>query len=304
MKAGVIGLGNIAHKAYLPVLTTRTDLELVLATRNPTKLALLQSQYRINTGVYTIDDLINSRIDVAFVHTASSVHAEMVEKLLKNGIHVFVDKPLSYSYESSQKLVQLASEMNRILMVGFNRRFTPQYTKLKKVENPEIILMQKNRVRLPGTIRSFIFDDFIHVVDTLRFLLTGPIEQIHFTYHMEKNELYRITLELSTRTTTAIGIMNRNSGKTEEIIEVQSPGEKMIIRDLSETTLLANETETKLDSDPWESTLHKRGFPQMIDQFIHAVKNGTTPSPSPADSLKTHEICDFIAQKIEGDLFR
>jgi virulence factor len=35
MKVGVIGLGAIAQKAYLPLLAAKGDLDIVLATRNP-----------------------------------------------------------------------------------------------------------------------------------------------------------------------------------------------------------------------------------------------------------------------------
>ena len=47
MKVGVIGLGDIARKAYLPVITTR-DVDIHLCSRDKTKLADIGRQYRIS----------------------------------------------------------------------------------------------------------------------------------------------------------------------------------------------------------------------------------------------------------------
>ncbi len=47
MKIGIIGLGDIAKKAYLPVLTERENTQLVLCTRNEAVLQKLAEKYRI-----------------------------------------------------------------------------------------------------------------------------------------------------------------------------------------------------------------------------------------------------------------
>ncbi|MGB7996898.1 MAG: gfo/Idh/MocA family oxidoreductase, partial [Photobacterium halotolerans] len=51
MKIGVIGLGDIARKAYLPVLTQWPDLELVFCTRNADTLQQLARTHRIQDAV-------------------------------------------------------------------------------------------------------------------------------------------------------------------------------------------------------------------------------------------------------------
>ncbi|MDF5607525.1 NAD(P)-binding domain-containing protein, partial [Vibrio parahaemolyticus] len=48
MKIGIIGLGDIAQKAYLPVITQLPNIELVFCTRNPNTLESLAKQYRIS----------------------------------------------------------------------------------------------------------------------------------------------------------------------------------------------------------------------------------------------------------------
>jgi virulence factor len=183
MKVGVIGLGAIAQKAYLPILAARGDLDIVLATRNSQTLDRISRQYRIPQKVGSVDELIQTGIQAAFVHTATEAHFQIVQRLLDSGIHVYVDKPLAYSLKEARDLVELAARRQCLLMVGFNRRFAPFYNQLRAVPDKSLIFMQKNRVDPPETARTFIFDDFIHVVDTLRFLSPGTPQDIRVTGH-------------------------------------------------------------------------------------------------------------------------
>lgn len=59
MKIGIIGLGDIAQKACLPLITRRRDLELVLCTRDSLTLGKLSGEYGIgNTVVRNLDRII------------------------------------------------------------------------------------------------------------------------------------------------------------------------------------------------------------------------------------------------------
>ena len=301
MRIGIIGLGNIAQKAYLPVITAKDKLELILCSRNTDTLNKISGMYRIPCCVNTVDELIRQGIDAAFVHSSTESHKEIVEKLLMNKINVYVDKPISYSLRDAYALAELSERMGKTLMVGFNRRFAPMYKNLKEQGNANIILMQKNRLHNPDNIRRFIFDDFIHVVDTLRFLIPGSIEDIHTSYLKKDGELYNITLQMSGKDYTSIGIMNKDSGITEEIVEYMSPGNKCIISDMVQEVSFINGTQKIVKFGDWDSTLYRRGFPQIIDHFLESIEKGKTPTPSIQDSLFTHEICEKIVTELSSE---
>ena len=99
MKVGIIGIGDICKKAYLPLITLMDDLEIVLCTRNTTTLQETKSKYKINKAVSSVDDLINEGIECAFIHSSTDSHYDLCKKLLSSGIHVYVDKPISYNLE-------------------------------------------------------------------------------------------------------------------------------------------------------------------------------------------------------------
>ncbi|MEI9921002.1 MAG: Gfo/Idh/MocA family oxidoreductase [Bacteroidota bacterium] len=277
MKVGIIGLGDIARKAYLPVITTR-DVDLHLCSRDRSKLADIGKQYRIPKLFNDVDSLINAGIEMALVHTATSSHETIVRKLLDNNIHVYVDKPVTDSYKTTLELVDLARSKKLILKAGFNRRFAPAYAQLKNIANPNMIVMQKNRKSLPGEIRTFVFDDFIHVVDTLLFLMGGNPADIVVKPRIVNGLLYHLLVTFRLENgMTAIGIMNRDAGTTEERLEFFSPTEKRVVVDLADPK-----------QDPWQPMLRTRGFENIIDDFL---KKGDADYDS---ILRSHEICENI----------
>lgn len=301
MKIGIIGLGDIAKKAYLPVLSEKEGIELVLCTRNPETLNRLAAKYRIEEKVQTVEELAATGIDAAIVSAATEAHVELAEVLLQNKISVYIDKPISMDFHETERIHQLAKDSGKIAMVGFNRRFIPRVNELKEHGKASLILMQKNRFAAPDVARRFVVEDFIHVVDTLRFLMDTDVKEVKAEFLEREGKLDHLVIQLIGEGCTAIGIMNRNGGVTEEIIEYSTGHDKYVVNSLVETTHFHNkEIEVKKFGD-WESTLYKRGFYQIIDHFIDCVEHNRTPDPSMDDSLITHEICEKIVTIINAE---
>ncbi|WP_229593303.1 Gfo/Idh/MocA family protein [Rossellomorea vietnamensis] len=236
MKIGLIGLGDIAKKAYLPVLSEKEGIELVLCTRNSETLHTLGEKYRVEERVQTVEELIAANIDAAFVSTATEAHYEITQKLLENDIHVYIDKPISLNFRETERIVQLAKENGKIAMVGFNRRFIPKVKELKEHGKPSFLLMQKNRFAAPDKPRRFVVEDFIHVADTLRFLMDSTVKDVKVQSLKKGDLLHHLVIQLIGEDCTAVGIMNRDGGVTEEIIEFSAGHHKYIVDSLVETT--------------------------------------------------------------------
>jgi virulence factor len=242
--------------------------------------------------------LIRSGIKAAFVHTSTASHYEIVEALLKSNVHVYVDKPVTYNLASTEKLISLANKKGLTLMAGFNRRHAPAYVDLKNMKDTNMILMQKNRKSLPADVRAFVFDDFIHVVDTLLFLVSSSIEKFTVRGKKVNNRLTHVMVEFIAGGVTVIGIMNRDSGTTEERLEVFASDEKRIVTGLTETTIFKDSGRIKKGMDNWESTLHKRGFEQITDLFLDFVSNDLSPAKLHEEVLVTHKLCEEIVREL------
>ncbi|MFD8703065.1 Gfo/Idh/MocA family protein [Kitasatospora sp. NPDC059648] len=298
LPVGVIGLGDIAQKAYLPVLGGLPGLDVRLMTRDGAKLHRIGDGYRIaaRNRFTDLGELIGSGIRAAFVHAATSQHVPIVEQLLTAGVDVYVDKPLDYTLDGSRKLVDLADRTGRSLMVGFNRRHAPGYVQTR--ERPrDLIVLQKNREGLPEAPRTMIFDDFIHVVDVLRFLAPEEIEHVDVRSRVRDGLVEHVVLTLAGEGFTALGIMNRLSGSTEEVLEVSGGDSKREVRNLAEVIDHRGQPTVRRRGD-WVSVARQRGIEQCVLAFLDAVRAGRTLDAH--DALRTHELCELIVERIEA----
>jgi virulence factor len=300
LRVAMIGLGDIAQKAYLPVLTARPDLELHLLTRDRAKLDRIGDAYRIPHRYTDLDALLDTGVAAAFVHAATSAHLPLVERLLDAGRHVYVDKPLDARYAGAERLVRLAQRHRRSLMVGFNRRYAPDYAALRALPR-DLIVMEKHRANLPAAPRSVVFDDFIHVVDTLRFLAPGPIQHTEVQVHVRDGLLHHVVLELAGDGFTALGIMHRLRGAAEEHLQVMGDGGGRRVIDLAEVVRHGNGDRAGMTitrRGDWTPVARQRGIEQICAAFLDAVRSGSLLSAE--DALATHAICEQIVARADG----
>ncbi|MFJ9867040.1 Gfo/Idh/MocA family protein [Streptomyces sp. NPDC101165] len=296
MKVGCIGLGDIAQKAYLPVLGTQPDVDLHLQTRTPDTLTRVADSLHLpgDRRHTSLDSLLEAGLDAAFVHAPTVAHPEIVTRLLEAGVPTYVDKPLAHRLADSERLVTLAEERGVSLFVGFNRRYAPAYAQCQ--DHPrELILMQKNRIGLPEEPRSMILDDFIHVVDTLRFLVPGPVDDVTVRARTEDGLLHHVVLQLAGDGFTALGVMNRLSGSAEEILEVSGQDTKRQVLNLAEVVDHKGQPTVRRRGD-WVPVARQRGIEQAVLAFLEAVRAGKVLSAR--DALATHELCERVVRAV------
>ncbi|MFD8375761.1 Gfo/Idh/MocA family protein [Streptomyces sp. NPDC059688] len=297
MKVGCIGLGDIAQKAYLPVLGTQPGIDLHLQTRTPATLHRVADTLHLpgEQRHTSLDSLLAAGLDAAFVHAPTAVHPEIVTRLLEAGVPTYVDKPLAYELAESERLVALAERRGVALAVGFNRRYAPGYAQC--ADHPrELILMQKNRIGLPEEARSMILDDFIHVVDTLRFLVPGPVDDVTVRARVEDGLLHHLVLQLGGDGFTALGVMNRLSGSAEEILEVSGQDTKRQVLNLAEVIDHKGQPTVRRRGD-WVPVARQRGIEQAVLAFLDAVRAGKVLSAR--DALATHELCERVVRAVQ-----
>ncbi|MFI0961830.1 Gfo/Idh/MocA family protein [Streptomyces sp. NPDC021080] len=297
MKVGCIGLGDIAQKAYLPVLGVQPEVELHLQTRTPATLDRVADSLHLprDRRHTDLESLLAQDLDAAFVHAPTVAHPEIVTRLLEAGVPTYVDKPLAYELEESERLVRLAEERGVSLAVGFNRRHAPAYAQC--AEHPrELILMQKNRTGLPEEPRTMVLDDFIHVVDTLRFLVPGPVDDVTVRARAEDGLLHHVVLQLSGDGFTALGVMNRLSGSSEEILEVSGQDTKRQVVNLAEVIDHKGQPTVRRRGD-WVPVARQRGIEQAVLSFLDAVRTGKVLSAR--DALATHEVCERVVLAVQ-----
>ena len=302
LRVGVVGLGDIARKAYLPVLSRLPGVELTLMARSADTLATVARAYGGHRGTTRFEDLLDGSVDAALVHASTEAHAELVAALLTAGVPVLVDKPLAPDLASSTRLVELAEQRGVSLVVGFNRRFAAAHVELARHE-ASMVLVQKHRTGLPEEPRRFVLDDFVHVVDTLRFLLPPGPEEVSVWCTAQDGLLATVTLALRVGSATGLGVMHRVGGVTEEVVQVLGDGVSQRVIDLAEVWRGDGAGGLRLQRrDSWTDVPTVRGFTAMVEAFLTAVRAGEVLSAR--DALRTHEICEQVVVAAEAEVSR
>jgi virulence factor len=251
-------------------------------TRNAVTLATVADSYRVPADrCFTdLDSLLAAPLDAAFVHAATSAHVEIVSRLLDAGIPTYVDKPLAATIEDARTL---AAHGGAPLMVGFNRRYAPAYAAV--AEGPrDVVVLQKNRADGVGPVREIVYDDFIHVVDTLRFLMPRPAERVEVSGKVVGGLLHHVVLTLTGRGCSATGIMGRRTGVDEERLEASGVGQKTVVTDLGAA------------GGGWAPIARRRGVEQICTRFLEGVRSGRFPDLRLA--LETHELCEHVVTEL------
>jgi virulence factor len=295
MKIGIIGLGDIAQKAYLPLVTQLEEVEPYFCTRTESTLQRLGRKYRVKNLYNSVDALLKKDLDAAFVHTATEAHYAIVKKLLELDIPTFVDKPMTYHLEKTEELMKIAAKNQTVLMTGFNRRYVPTYRSLLEIGAPKTIIMEKNRTYQPGEVRGFIIDDFIHVIDTLTYLIGKvDLDNIAVNKIMRDDKLIQVILTIKNKENTAVGIMNRDNAITEETLEIMGFKEKRKIKNITQTIEYTAEGEKYSQAAGWNKMGYNRGFVDMINEFLKRVKTGKNNKEETAADLLTHRVAEKI----------
>lgn len=297
MKIGVIGIGGIAQKAYLPTYAKmRKEATFIFATRREEVREKIAQEYNFEHTVATIDELLAEKIDACFIHVATSVHFEIAKQCLNAGVAVFIDKPVSEKLQEVQELQQLAKEKGLLFMVGFNRRFAPMVDQLKQLPQKKVIHLEKNEPNHAMNTQYGIYDLFIHLVDTAVFLLDDEVKKVHSKIREEKGQMTYAQLLLSTPTTECILSMDLQSGGKMERYQVSSPKETMVLEQLTDLTIKRGQTEEVHRFGDWITTLEKRGFEQLVTTFIAAL-NGENVDLRQEDVLLSHELCEQMLKQ-------
>lgn len=294
-KIGVLGLGSIAQKAYLPVMSAMQDrYEWHLTTRNEEKGQELCQKYGFTHYHQTLDELIAAEPKAVFVHTPTDTHEEIVTKLLNAGIHVYVDKPLAEDPEVVKHLYELAESQNLLLTVGFNRRFAPFNQVLKRLGKKQTILAEKNRPQDDQNAKFAIYDLMIHVIDTALYLMDEPLHDQSTRMIVDQGNLQQVYVTLNSEHEHADASMNLHSGLNFETTTVQTNQTRQIVTNLNELHIIESSKETLQTPEDWMKTLRIRGFVPIIEAFLGAVTRGLPNPVSPKSSILTHQVCANI----------
>lgn len=127
----VVGAGGFANGILLPLLKETPARIGFIADLNGAAAKYAAEKFGAEAAVtdYRLA-FEDDRVRAVFVLTGHSVHARMVCEALEAGKHVFVEKPLAMNEEELERIIAgVDKNPDRMVMVGYNRRFSPHTVK-------------------------------------------------------------------------------------------------------------------------------------------------------------------------------
>jgi predicted dehydrogenase len=126
-----------------------------------------------------IDSLIG-QVDAVCVATPTVSHFDIVGKMLDNGIHVLVEKPVTSSVDEAEQLVDLAQRRSLVFQVGHLERFNPAVVGMTDfVREPQFIESNRIAPYKPRSLDvSVVLDLMIHDIDLIHSFVQSPMQDV------------------------------------------------------------------------------------------------------------------------------
>lgn len=305
-RIGLIGLGNIAQKVYLPLLSEMDSVEIVgIMSTTDTTVEQVGKKYRLPGGTTRLATLLAQGLDAVFVHSPTETHYDIVKSCLLQGIPVYVDKPLSYEWGESVELASIAEKKGLLLAVGFNRRFAPLYREAKSwVEQAggfEWCSAQKHRTRLQTTsAKVTLYDDLIHMLDLLIWLGgTAYDRATHFQKVDDAGRLLHASGSLSFNSFVGTYSMVRQSGFDLEKLELHGNGRTVEVTNLESANFYEKGALPQWKSfGSWENILYRRGFAGVVEHFLQCLDDPQECSIRADLVLETHKLVEKLIAEL------
>ena len=129
---GLIGAGNFTGATLLPALKAAGVTPKIIAGAGGLNATRLAKKYDIAQSTTDYRQILaDPAIDLCIITTRHDTHARLTIEALQAGKHVFVEKPLAIYDDELTSLIEAQQSSGRMVMVGFNRRFSPYAQKMK-----------------------------------------------------------------------------------------------------------------------------------------------------------------------------
>lgn len=179
MRVGVIGVGHLG-KHHARIYSDMNGVDLIgVCDSNPERGRAIAAEY--STEFYdNYRDLIG-RIDAVSLAVPTVDHFRIAKDLLANGIAVLVEKPITFSLEEADELINIATRKRVCLQVGHLERFNPAVVAVRKIlKSPRFFEGHRLSVFSARSLDiDVVMDLMIHDLDIVLSMVQAPVISVH-----------------------------------------------------------------------------------------------------------------------------
>ena len=290
-KVGVamIGAGNFATGTLIPALKKTTGIRLCgICSAGGLSARSAGGRHGFEYCTSRIEDILSDDdIHAVLIATRHDSHARLAAQALRAGKHVFVEKPLALKPADLCDLIDAHHGAGRILMPGFNRRFSPLAVAVSDAmaagDCPIEVICRVNAGEIKpdswyqdaeeGGWR--IVSEGCHWVDLIQFIARSTVERVHAEMISgpiagRQNDNCIVTFRLHNGSiATLIYVANGDIRSGKERIEVFGRGRSAVIDNWRTVTITADGK-----SRTQRAGTSAKGHAAELRAFIDAVRTG------------------------------
>jgi myo-inositol 2-dehydrogenase/D-chiro-inositol 1-dehydrogenase len=313
VRFGLLGAGRIG-KIHGGNIATTEGARLVAVADADAGAAKALANAR-GAEVRSVADIVKAKdIDAFVIGTPTETHADLIEQGVRAGKAVFCEKPVALDARRIEKCLKVVEAAKGTLMVGFNRRFDPNFAELKArldkkaIGNVEMVTIISRDPGPPpisyvqksgGIYRDMMIHDF----DIARFMLGEEPVEVHALGSVlvdkaigEAGDVDTAMVMLRTASGKLCQISNsrRASYGYDQRIEVHGSTGMLRAGNIHNTTVeLAGKS--GFTADPLLDFFLERyalAYRLELQHFIASIGKGRKPSPSGEDGLRAQRLAD------------
>jgi predicted dehydrogenase len=220
IKIGIVGVGYLGTQ-HARILSYLEGAELRAVADIDFQKALQIGNRHGVKYFENYEEMIDD-IDAAIVATNTSDHFAVTLRLLENGKHVLVEKPITETVEQGEKLIAAAETNKLILQVGHLERFNPAVEAVENmISDPRFIEVQRlGSFSARSLDIDVVLDLMIHDLDIILALIGDEVVSIKSSgIHVlsEKTDIANARLEFRSGCVATLTASRVHQGKVRKL---------------------------------------------------------------------------------------
>jgi myo-inositol 2-dehydrogenase/D-chiro-inositol 1-dehydrogenase len=320
VRFGVLGAGRIGkvHSATI-ARSGRASVAYVADAIPDAAKALAETT---GAKVSTVDEIIAAKdVDAVLIASPTGTHADLIEQAARAGKAILCEKPVSLSVARIEQCLPVVDKAGVPLMIGFNRRFDPNFASLeKRIRDGEIGDVELVTIisRDPGAPPvSYIEgsggiyrDMMIHDFDMARFLVGEEFVSLHAFGSVLTDPVIKPTgdadtaaVQMQTASGKIVVITNSRRATYGYDQRMEVHGSKGMLR----AGNVHMSTVERADGGGFTQDViqnffidrYQAAYAAEVNAFIDAIENGTKPKPSGIDGLQAQKLADAATESFK-----
>jgi myo-inositol 2-dehydrogenase / D-chiro-inositol 1-dehydrogenase len=317
IRFGILGAGRIGKVHAATIAASKTAKVAFIADAMPKAASDLAAS--VGAKVATVEDIIASKdVDAILIATPTGTHADLIEAGSNAGKAILCEKPVSLSVERIIACLKVVEKNKSNLMIGFNRRFDPNFADLAArirkgdIGNVELatIISRDPSPPPPEYVKGsggLFRDMMIHDFDMARFLVGEEFVVVHALGSAlvdkaigDAGDVDTASVQMQTASGKIAVITNSRRATYGYDQRMEVHGSKGMLRagNVHNTTVeLANGDGFR--GDPVLNFFTERygaAYANEVNSFIDGIAKGVSARPNGHDGLQAQKLADAATE--------